>query len=88
MTNLILTAAWKGIVVLGVAWSATALLRRRSADLRHRIWLAALIAMALLMVPFSLPQTLRMTHRCAAPLRMGPWRLRRARCLRSRSFGL
>ncbi len=59
MTNLILTAAWKGIVVLGVAWIATALLRRSSADLRHRIWLAALAAMALLMIPFAPPQSLR-----------------------------
>jgi TonB family protein len=61
MTSLILTAALKGTVVLAAAWLATALLRRRSADLRHRIWLAALIAMALLLVPVSVPQTLRMT---------------------------
>ncbi|HEV8416657.1 MAG TPA: M56 family metallopeptidase [Bryobacteraceae bacterium] len=61
MTGLILTAALKGTVVLAAAWLATALLRRRSADLRHRIWLAALIAMALLLVPVSVPQTLRMT---------------------------
>jgi TonB family protein len=61
MTSLILTAALKGSVVLAAAWLATALLRRRSADLRHRIWLAALIAMALLLVPVSVPQTLRMT---------------------------
>lgn len=61
MTNLILTAALKGTVVLIAAWIATALLRRHSADLRHRIWLAALIAMALLLVPVSVPQTLRMT---------------------------
>jgi len=61
MTNLILTAALKGTVILAAAWLATALLRRHSADLRHRIWLAALIAMALLLVPVSVPQTLRMT---------------------------
>jgi len=61
MTNLILTAALKGTFVLSAAWIATALLRERSADLRHRIWLAALIAMALLLVPVSVPQTLRMT---------------------------
>jgi TonB family protein len=61
MTNLILTAALKGTVVLAAAWLATALLRRSSADLRHRIWLAALIAMVLLLVPVSVPQTLRMT---------------------------
>ena len=61
MTSLILSAALKGTIVLGAAWIATALLRDRSADLRHRIWLAALIAMALLLVPVSVPQTLRMT---------------------------
>ena len=61
MTSLILTAALKGTVVLGAAWIATALLRRRSADLRHRVWLAAIIAMALLLVPVSVPQTMRMT---------------------------
>jgi TonB family protein len=61
MTNLILTAAIKGTIVLCVAWIATALLRQRSADLRHRIWLAAIIAMALLLVPVSVPQTMRMT---------------------------
>lgn len=61
MTSLILSAALKGTIVLGAAWIATALLRRRSADLRHRVWLAALIAMALLLVPVSVPQTMRMT---------------------------
>jgi TonB family protein len=61
MTNLILTAALKGTIVLSAAWIATVLLRRRSADLRHRIWLAAIIAMALLLIPVSVPQTMRMT---------------------------
>jgi TonB family protein len=66
MTNLILTAALKGTLVLSAAWIATALLRQRSADLRHRIWLAALIAMALLLVPVSVPQTMRMTIHASA----------------------
>ena len=61
MTSLIITAALKGIVVLVAAWIATSLLRRNSADLRHRIWLAAFIAMALLLIPWPMPQTLRMT---------------------------
>jgi TonB family protein len=61
MTNLILTAALKGTIVLVAAWIATALLRRRSADLRHRIWLAALVAAALLLIPVPVPQTMRMT---------------------------
>jgi len=61
MTSLIITAALKGIVVLVAAWIATSLLRRNSADLRHRIWLAAFIAMALLLIPWPMPQTLWMT---------------------------
>ena len=61
MTSLIITAALKGIVVLVAAWIATSLLRRNSADLRHRIWLAAFIAMALLLIPWPMPQILRMT---------------------------
>jgi len=61
MTSLIITAALKGIVVLVAAWIATSLLRRNSADLRHRIWLAAFIAMALLLIPLPMPQILRMT---------------------------
>jgi TonB family protein len=59
MTNLILTAALKGTFVLGAAWVATAVLRRRSADLRHRIWLAALVAVAVLLIPITPPQVLR-----------------------------
>jgi TonB family protein len=61
MTNLILTAALKGTIVLSAAWIATALLRQHSADLRHRVWLAAIIAMALLLLPVYVPQTMRMT---------------------------
>jgi TonB family protein len=57
MTNIILTAALKGTIVLVAAWIATALLRRRSADLRDRIWLAALVATALLLIPVPVPQT-------------------------------
>jgi len=65
MTTLILTAALKGTIVLGAAWIATVLLRQRSADLRHRIWLAALVATALLLIPGSgYPQTMRDDHRC------------------------
>jgi len=59
MTSLILTAALKGTFVLGAAWIATALLRQRSADLRHRIWLVALVAFAVLLIPIAPPQTLR-----------------------------
>ncbi len=61
MTNLILTAALKGTIILGIAWIATAMLLQHSADLRHRIWLAALVVTALLLIPVPVPQTMRMT---------------------------
>ncbi len=55
MTNIILTAAVKGTIVLAAAWIATILLRRKSADLRHRVWSAAMVALALLMIPWPAP---------------------------------
>src|ERR1700736_1712989 len=61
-----LTAAWKGTIILGAAWIATALQRRRSADLRHRVWLAALVAFAVLLIPFAPPPALRITIDTAA----------------------
>lgn len=42
MIELVWTAALKGTAVVAFAWMAAALLRSASADLRHRIWLAAL----------------------------------------------
>jgi len=61
MTSLIIAAALKGTIVLGAAWIATSLLRRSSADLRHRIWLAAFIAMALLLIPWPMPAPMRIS---------------------------
>jgi len=65
MTSLIIAAALKGIIVLGAAWIATSLLRRSSADLRHRIWLAAFIAMALLLIPWPMPAPMRISAAAA-----------------------
>src|SRR5690606_26259023 len=61
VTELILNAAMKGTIVLALAWAATALLHRRSADLRHAVWLAALLGMALLLIPASMPEGVRIT---------------------------
>ncbi|MEO8096152.1 MAG: TonB family protein [Acidobacteriota bacterium] len=61
MTALVLTAALKGTLLLAVAWAATALLRRSSADLRHRIWLAAFCGLALLLIPAPMPEAARVT---------------------------
>jgi len=43
-----LAPLWKGALVLAGAWIATALLRRRAAALRHLLWLAALVGVALI----------------------------------------
>jgi len=58
MTSLA-TVALTGSVILLAAWGVTVLLRRASADLRHRIWLAALCGMLLLLVPFPVPEAAR-----------------------------
>ncbi len=47
MTTL-LESALKSTVILAVAWLASLLLGRRSADVRHRIWLVAICAVAAL----------------------------------------
>lgn len=62
--TLILDSAIKATPILAVAWIATALLRRASADLRHRIWLAAILAVAILpaalrVAPAALPASAR-----------------------------
>lgn len=60
MTDLLTNFAFKGTIVLAVAWIATTVLRRASADLRHRIWLAALLASAFCMLPLPVPEPLRL----------------------------
>ena len=46
--NLLLDSAFKATPILIAAWVATILLRRASADLRHRIWLTAILSTAIL----------------------------------------
>jgi len=58
MTELILSAALRGTFVLGAAWLATWLLRRASADVRHKIWLASLVGLVLLLIPMPLPESM------------------------------
>jgi len=57
MTELILSAALKGTLVLAAAWLATRLLPRASADVRHKIWLASLVGLVLLLIPVPLPDS-------------------------------
>lgn len=56
MIALLPFAALRGTVILTLAWLATALLRRASADVRHRIWTAALFSMTLFLIPWSVPE--------------------------------
>lgn len=56
MMYLLLGAAWKSVVVLGVAYFAAWTCRRASADLRHRIWLGGLLATAALLIPIPIAQ--------------------------------
>jgi len=46
--NLLIDSALRSTVILAIAWIVTLALRRSSADLRHRIWLAALGGVTLL----------------------------------------
>lgn len=60
MMPLILSAAMKGTVGLTLAWAATLMLRKSSADLRHRFWLAALACLPLFLIPIRMPQAAQM----------------------------
>ena len=53
--------AWSSSLLLGLAWCAVGLLRRTSADLRHRIWRAALVGTVLLAAPLPVPEGMRIT---------------------------
>jgi len=55
--NLLLDSALKATLILFAAWTASLLLRRASADVRHMIWLTALLAVAILPAILSIPQT-------------------------------
>lgn len=59
--NLIVEIAVRATLVLGLAWFATALLRRSSADVRSRIWRTALAATALLLIPLPVPESFRIS---------------------------
>jgi len=58
--DMLLAGAWKSAAVLGVAFAAASILRRRSAALRHFLWTAAFAA--LLLLPLGRPaKTVRIT---------------------------
>jgi len=59
MTDQLMEAALRATVVLAAAWIATRILARASADIRHRIWSAALMIVALLLIPVPVPDQMR-----------------------------
>jgi TonB family protein len=78
--SLLLDSALKSTIILFAAWLAVLALRRHSADVRHRIWLAAILAVAampLLMsiVPQALPPQVRIVT--ASQIASGPARASR-----------
>ena len=62
--NLMLDSAFKATPILMAAWLATLVMRRASADLRHRVWMAAILTVAALpaalrIAPAALPASAR-----------------------------
>lgn len=55
--NLLLDSALKATVILFAAWAAALLLRRASADVRHTVWLVAMLAVAMVPAALSIPQS-------------------------------
>ena len=64
--NLIVEIVLRATVVLVLAWLATALLRRSSADVRGWIWRTALAATALLFIPLPVPEPFRISSTALA----------------------
>jgi TonB family protein len=64
--NLIIEIALRATVVLTLAWLATVLLCRSSADVRGRIWRTALAVTALLFVPLPMPESFRISSMALA----------------------
>jgi TonB family protein len=71
--NLLLDSAFKSTFILLAAWIATALLRNRSADVRHRIWLTAILATAAMpLAMLTAPALPSMQIAVAAPINSVP----------------
>ncbi|MEP7354805.1 MAG: hypothetical protein ABI824_16370, partial [Acidobacteriota bacterium] len=56
MTAIIFTTAVRATPLLLLAWVCTILLRRASADLRHKIWVAGFFGILALMIPVPVPK--------------------------------
>ena len=64
--NPLIEVTLRATVVLALAWLATTLLRRASADVRGRIWRTALAATALLFIPIPVPEPFRISSKALA----------------------
>jgi TonB family protein len=67
MTGLLSSFALTSTLVLCSAWLAARLLQGASADLRHRVWLAALISLPFLLLPLPMPEQMRIAVGVALP---------------------
>jgi TonB family protein len=59
--NVLIEATLRSIPVLALAWIATALLSRASADVRSWIWRTALTASVLFLIPVPVPEPVRVS---------------------------
>jgi TonB family protein len=59
MNDLLMESAIRSTVVLSAAWIVALFLRRASADLRHKVWLAALISVPFSLVSVVVPESFR-----------------------------
>jgi TonB family protein len=55
--SLLLDSALKATVILCAAWTASLMLRRASAGVRHMVWLAAVVAVAMVPLALSIPHS-------------------------------
>ena len=55
--NLLLDSALKATLILCAAWTASLALRRASAGVRHMVWLAAVLAVAMAPLALSIPRS-------------------------------
>jgi beta-lactamase regulating signal transducer with metallopeptidase domain len=61
MMDALFNAGLRGTVALLAAWIVTGLLRKASAELRHWIWLMALVSIASLLIPLPVPESARIS---------------------------
>jgi len=68
MTDVLIDATFRVTVVLAAAGIAAMILRRASADIRFRIWLAALLISAFFLIPMPAPGPFRIEIAAGSPV--------------------